>query len=201
MTQGKGYIQASSSQTPKQLRKRGHEDLNTNNDGENGSTNLKSMVVIYYSIFKKQKKSIKMSNLMYKEKIRAAESETSDLDTNNDDTSNKATEWIDCGQCVKFKDVSIGDGETIDKKNTIIKINYTIAEEFGEEIGKVFSQEFKVGNRNVPTGWSNGVMGMKVGGTRLIKCPPAAAFGKSGLPPFIAGGVNVLFNISIEQII
>lgn len=142
-----------------------------------------------------------MSNLMYIEKLKTAESTISVLYTNNDETSNEATEWKDCGQGVQFKDVSIGDGETIEKKNTNIKINYTIAEEFGEHIGKVFSQEFKVGHRSVPTGFSLGVMGMKVGETRLIKCPPVTAFGKSGLPPFIAGGVNVVFNITIEQIV
>lgn len=58
-----------------------------------------------------------MSNLMYIEKLKAAESKTPDLETNNDDESDEATEWKDCGQGVHFKDVSIGDGETIEKKN------------------------------------------------------------------------------------
>lgn len=62
--------------------------------------------------------------------------------------------------------------------------------------------EFVLGSNDVPAidGWHYGVVGMKVGSKRKLICPPNAAYGTNGLPPFVPGNATVIFDIELRKI-
>ena len=49
-------------------------------------------------------------------------------------------------------------------------------------------------------GWSNGIPGMKVGGTRLLGIPAAQAYGTQGYPPDIAPDEALWFVVQLKSI-
>ena len=49
--------------------------------------------------------------------------------------------------------------------------------------GKQFDEgsiSFRLGEQKVIPGWERGIMGMKVGGQRILKIPPQLAYGQRG---------------------
>ncbi|KIM29798.1 hypothetical protein M408DRAFT_22668 [Serendipita vermifera MAFF 305830] len=107
--------------------------------------------------------------------------------------SNNGTETT-TGQTVKHPnglsvtDSKVGTGATA-KKGSRLSMRY-----IGKlSNGKVFDSntngrpfQFRLGNGEVIKGWDQGLLGMKVGGERLLVIPPALAYGKQktgGIPP------------------
>lgn len=64
--------------------------------------------------------------------------------------------------------------------------------------GKAF--EFLLGAGMVIKGWDQGVLGMKVGETRVLTIPPELGYGASGFPPVIPGGATLIFTVTLEGI-
>jgi FKBP-type peptidyl-prolyl cis-trans isomerase len=58
---------------------------------------------------------------------------------------------------------------------------------------------FTVGT-GVITGWSNGVIGMRVGGLRKLVIPPDQGYGSAGAPPSIPPNATLLFEIELLSI-
>ena len=59
---------------------------------------------------------------------------------------------------------------------------------------------FKLGKGEVIKGWEIGVQGMNVGGTRILTCPPALAYGKRGAPPDIPGNSTLQFEVKLLEV-
>ncbi len=59
---------------------------------------------------------------------------------------------------------------------------------------------FVLGAKEVIKGWEEGLVGMRVGGTRKLTIPPSLAYGKRGAPPEIGPDTTLLFTVSLLEI-
>ncbi|MCU1352277.1 MAG: hypothetical protein JWM05_1486 [Acidimicrobiales bacterium] len=57
--------------------------------------------------------------------------------------------------------------------------------------------DFKLGGGQVIQGWEEGLVGMKVGGRRLLEVPAALAYGKDGLKPKIGANQPLQFVVDL----
>ncbi|XP_063539894.1 46 kDa FK506-binding nuclear protein [Cydia strobilella] len=60
--------------------------------------------------------------------------------------------------------------------------------------------KFRLGGKEVITGWDVGVSGMKVGGKRRIVCPPNMAYGAKGSPPVIPPNSTLVFEVELKNV-
>jgi FKBP-type peptidyl-prolyl cis-trans isomerase len=64
--------------------------------------------------------------------------------------------------------------------------------------GKPF--EFELGSGMVIKGWDQGVLGMKVGETRILTIPSELGYGPSGYPPIIPPNATLTFEVKLVAI-
>jgi len=99
-------------------------------------------------------------------------------------------------------DVILGNGAEV-KAGDSITVNYIGALQSGQQFdnsytkGKPFT--FKVGEGKVIKGWDEGVVGMKVGGQRILVIPSELAYGAKGFGP-IPGGATLVFTVELMSI-
>jgi peptidylprolyl isomerase len=99
-------------------------------------------------------------------------------------------------------DVKIGNGAEV-KKGDAVSVHYIGTLQGGQEFdnsnkrGEPFS--FTVGAGQVIAGWDQGLVGMKVGGQRVLVIPPALAYGEKGIGP-IPGNATLVFSIELLEI-
>ena len=99
-------------------------------------------------------------------------------------------------------DIKIGTGEEV-KKGDTVSVHYVGTLQNGTEFdnskkrGQPF--EFKVGGGMVIRGWEEGLVGMKVGGQRVLVIPPEMGYGASGVGP-IPGNSTLVFSIELLEI-
>lgn len=71
--------------------------------------------------------------------------------------------------------------------------------------GRVFDSSYQRGRpatfplSGVIPGWREGLVGMKVGGTRLLGVPPDAAYGSAGSPPAIGPDETLWFVVRLVE--
>jgi FKBP-type peptidyl-prolyl cis-trans isomerase len=96
-------------------------------------------------------------------------------------------------------DVKIGTGAEV-KQGDDVSVHYVGTLQNGQEFdnsrkrGSAF--EFTVGTGEVIKGWDEGLVGMKVGGQRILVIPPEKAYGENGVGP-IPGGATLVFMIEL----
>ncbi len=99
-----------------------------------------------------------------------------------------------------IEDTKIGNGAEA-KKGSLVRVNYvgTFAD------GKKFDASadhgtegftFPLGQGRVIKGWDEGVVGMKVGGTRKLTVPPQLGYGENDYGP-IPGNSTLLFTVEL----
>ena len=99
-------------------------------------------------------------------------------------------------------DIKIGTGAVVQEGDTV-SVHYVGKLQNGQEFdaskkrGEAF--EFKVGAGRVIQGWEEGVVGMKVGGERVLVIPPEKAYGEAGIGP-IPGNATLVFSIELLEI-
>lgn len=99
-------------------------------------------------------------------------------------------------------DIKFGTGEAV-KEGDTVSVHYVGTLQNGEEFdnsrkrGSAF--DFGVGAGQVIKGWDEGVIGMQVGGQRILVIPPEMAYGDQGIGP-IPGGATLVFAIELLEI-
>ncbi|MBK6591481.1 MAG: FKBP-type peptidyl-prolyl cis-trans isomerase [Burkholderiales bacterium] len=107
---------------------------------------------------------------------------------------------------LQISDTKVGTGATAANGNTVT-VNYTgwlydataasfRGKQFDSSVGKApFS--FKLGVGQVIQGWDQGVVGMKVGGTRTLVIPSALGYGSAGAGGIIPGNTALVFTVDL----
>ncbi len=99
-------------------------------------------------------------------------------------------------------DIVVGTGEAV-KEGDTVSVHYVGTLQDGMEFdnsqkrGEPF--EFTVGEGRVIKGWEEGLVGMKVGGQRILVIPPDMGYGKNGIGP-IPGNATLVFKIELLTI-
>ena len=83
-------------------------------------------------------------------------------------------------------------GKTVSVSYTGTLADGTVFDATSKDGGQPFS--FTLGGGQVIKGWDEGVVGMKVGGTRKLVIPPALAYGSAGAGSTGWGAVDVQRN-------
>jgi FKBP-type peptidyl-prolyl cis-trans isomerase len=106
-----------------------------------------------------------------------------------------------------FGDVQVGTG-AVAKSGSKVAVVYkgwlTNGSVFDQShtdpaTGKIVAFQFAVGSGSVIQGWEEGIVGMKVGGTRLLVVPPAVGYGAAGKGSVPANAVMV-FEVQLADV-
>jgi len=101
-----------------------------------------------------------------------------------------------------YRDIAVGTGQTV-AANDSVKVFYqgalTNGQIFDQNLGQA-PAGIRLGRGAVIKGWDEGLVGMKVNGTRQLIIPPALAYGSSGSYPIPPNAVLV-FNVTINAIV
>lgn len=99
-------------------------------------------------------------------------------------------------------DVRFGTGESVQSGDTVV-VNYVGTLQNGQEFDNSYKRgqpfTFTVGAGNVIAGWEEGIVGMKVGGQRVLVIPADKAYGRQGYGP-IPGNATLVFSIELVEI-
>ena len=102
-----------------------------------------------------------------------------------------------------YEDLKVGDGATA-KSGDSVSVNYTgwLADgtKFDSSLDRNSPLEFTIGQRQVIVGWDEGVVGMKVNGTRLLVIPPSLGYGSGGFGSTIPPNATLTFEVQLVSI-
>jgi FKBP-type peptidyl-prolyl cis-trans isomerase FkpA len=102
---------------------------------------------------------------------------------------------------LEYIDVKAGTGAVVNAGSSI-NVQYT---GWLQSSGKKFDSSYDhggqpfnvtVGQGQVIKGWDEGLVGMKIGGTRRLIIPPALAYGVQGQPPTIPANSTLIFDVT-----
>ena len=99
-----------------------------------------------------------------------------------------------------IKDLVVGTGqEALAGDN--VTVDYTgwlyHGKKFDSSIDRGEPYQFTLGVDSVIEGWQQGLLGMKVGGTRILYIPPDLAYGEEGSPPKIPSNATLKFKVKL----
>lgn len=104
---------------------------------------------------------------------------------------------------VKITDTVIGEG-TEAAKGALCFVQYEGFLEDGTKFDSTLDHgrpfEFVIGSKKVIVGWSQGMLGMKVGGKRQIFIPAHLAYGERQVGKFITPDSNLIFHVELIEV-
>jgi hypothetical protein len=93
-----------------------------------------------------------------------------------------STSAVTTASGLTYEDLQVGNGATV-KTGDTVTVNYTgwlqDGTKFDSSIDSGQTFDFTIGAGNVIVGWDEGVIGMRVNGTRLLVIPPSLGYGNS----------------------
>ena len=103
-----------------------------------------------------------------------------------------------------YWDIRVGNGE-VAKEGSHVRVHYTgwltNGKKFDSSVDAGTPFDFTIGNGEVIKGWDEGVAGMKVGGKRQLRIPPALGYGVEGTPGGpIPANANLIFDVQLLQV-
>jgi len=99
-------------------------------------------------------------------------------------------------------ELKLGDGDEV-KKGATITAHYTgalVKDGTIFQSSRDFGKPITFGLSQVISGWTDGVPGMKVGGTRRLVIPAAQAYGANSPSPNIPPNSDLVFDIELVEI-
>ena len=103
---------------------------------------------------------------------------------------------------VEYWDIVVGTGATA-VAGKPVKVNYTgwltDGKKFDSSVGRQ-PFGFKLGAGEVIKGWDEGVEGMKVGGKRQLRIPPALGYGSRGAGGVILPNATLIFDVELLDV-
>ena len=122
--------------------------------------------------------------------------------TGSDDPGAKAIKPV---EKLTIDDKTVGTGAPVVKGDELwVRYTGTLMN------GKVFDSNRKegklpfhvtVGEGQVIAGWDQGLLGMKVGGKRILKIPSQLAYGEKGQPPSIPPDSDLIFDVELLSVL
>ncbi len=112
------------------------------------------------------------------------------------------TDTVKTASGLQIKDVQPGSGNAAKSGDTVL-VHYTgwltNGTQFDSSVGK---QPFsvKIGAGNVIKGWDEGLVGMKVGGRRILVIPPELGYGSTGSGSTIPANATLVFELVLVSI-
>lgn len=104
---------------------------------------------------------------------------------------------------VQIQDIKVGTGAEV-KTGDKLSVNYTGTLTDGTKFDSSYDRNqpftFTVGSGQVIKGWDQGIIGMKVGGTRQLTIPPSLGYGETASGSIPANS-TLIFQIELLQII
>lgn len=103
---------------------------------------------------------------------------------------------------LQITDTIAGTGEEA-KAGATVTAHYTgalVANGIIFQSSHDMGQAIPFGLDQVISGWTEGVPGMKVGGTRRLVIPAAKAYGPAGSPPSIPADADLVFDIELVEV-
>ena len=116
----------------------------------------------------------------------------------------KESDYEVTGSGLKVFDLAVGDGVEV-RSGKLISVHYTLWRQGGEVVdssldrGQVFN--FVLGAHQVIPGLEEGVVGMKVGGTRQLVVPPDLGYGEEGYGLIIDPTENIVYEIMLVDVL
>lgn len=104
---------------------------------------------------------------------------------------------------LQIEDTTVGNGAEV-KSGDTVSVHYTgtlldgTKFDSSKDRGQPF--EFAVGDGLVIKGWDEGLVGMKVGGTRILTIPADMAYGNASPSPLIPAGSALKFEIELLEV-
>ncbi len=121
------------------------------------------------------------------------------LDTSPPSPSSNATTTA---SGLVYEDLKAGDDATAQNGDTL-SVNYTgwlqDGTKFDSSIDRGQTYDFPLGAGQVIAGWDEGVVGMKVNGTRLLVIPPSLGYGSTPNGPIPANS-TLIFEVQLVAI-
>ena len=100
----------------------------------------------------------------------------------------------------EYWDITVGTGATATPGKTVT-VHYTgwltNGKKFDSSVDRGQPFVFPLGGGQVIKGWDEGVAGMKVGGKRQLKVPPAAGYGAQGAGGVIPPNATLIFDVEL----
>lgn len=105
---------------------------------------------------------------------------------------------------LQIEDIKIGDGRAV-VKGALITTQYRGQLEDGTTFDSSYDRgkpfQCVIGTGRVIKGWDQGLMGMKVGGTRKLFVPARLAYGERQVGEHIKPNANLLFEIELLEVL
>ncbi len=107
-------------------------------------------------------------------------------------------------QGARYQDVKPGAGDTAEPGDVVTMHFVGWLDADGRKGKEIYNSRrerapvsFVIGTDRVMQGWSEGVIGMKPGGKRLLMLPPALGYGSRGVEGVIPPGASLIFVIDV----
>jgi cyclophilin family peptidyl-prolyl cis-trans isomerase len=108
--------------------------------------------------------------------------------------------WVTTPSGLQYADAVVGEGDPVTSGQTVV-VHYTgwlrDKTKFDSSKDKGEPLRFEVGSGAVIKGWDEGVVGMKVGGTRKLIIPPRLGYGPAGFGDVIPPDSTLIFEVEL----
>jgi FKBP-type peptidyl-prolyl cis-trans isomerase len=104
---------------------------------------------------------------------------------------------------LQYWDIKVGTGDTaVSGKGVTVHYTgwLTSGKKFDSSVDRGQPFAFNLGGGQVIKGWDEGVAGMKVGGKRQLKIPPALGYGSQGAGGVIPPNATLIFDVELLSV-